>query len=124
MFSRSSAMSACYVEETPAAQAERFAFCAGELLRRFADQFPVEVVLGLGERHALGGDDLRGIRIAGANIQAATTSSVQTLKLSSVFGPNVLDSATSQASRPRAINTRPMRGVLLRASKMYQRSPR
>jgi hypothetical protein len=40
-----------------------------------------------------------------------------------VFGPKVLDSATSQASRPRAISTRPMRGVLLRASKVYQRSP-
>ncbi len=40
----------------------------------------------------------------------AATSSVQTLKLSSLFGPKVLDSATSQASRPRAISTRPMRG--------------
>jgi hypothetical protein len=40
-----------------------------------------------------------------------------------VFGPNVLESATSDASRPRAISTRPMRGVLLRASNVYQRSP-
>ena len=30
----------------------------------------------------------------------------------------------SQASRPRAISPRPMRGVLFRASKVYQRSPR
>jgi hypothetical protein len=51
------------------------------------------------------------------------TTSHHTLKDSSVFGPKVLDSATSQASRPRAISTRPMRGVLLRASKVYQRSP-
>ena len=56
--------------------------------------------------------------------QAGTTSSLQTLKLCSVFGPKVLARATSQASRPRASSTRPMRGVLLRASKVYQRSPR
>ena len=48
------------------------------------------------------------------------TSSVQTLKLFRVLGPKVLLMATSAASRPRAINTRPMRGVLLRASKVYQ----
>ena len=56
--------------------------------------------------------------------QAKATSSAQTLKRCSVLGPKVLASATSQASRPRAISTRPMRGVLLRASKVYQRSPR
>ena len=55
---------------------------------------------------------------------AAGTSSVQTLKLASVLGPKVLLSATSAASRPRAISTRPMRGVLLRASKVYQRPSR
>ena len=32
--------------------------------------------------------------------------------------------ATSAASRPRAISTRPMRGTLWRASKVYQRPPR
>ena len=42
------------------------------------------------------------------------TSSVQTLKLCSVFGPKVVLIATSAASRPRAIRMRPMRGVLLR----------
>src|SRR5580693_4905607 len=35
-------------------------------------------------------------------------SSVQTLKLSRKFGPNEVTMATSDASRPRAINTRPM----------------
>src|SRR5512132_1404946 len=37
-----------------------------------------------------------------------STSSVQTLKLVSVFGPKVVLIATSAASRPRAISTRPM----------------
>ena len=54
----------------------------------------------------------------------ARTSSVQTLKLVKVLGPNVLLIATSAASRPRAISTLPMRGVLLRASKVYQRPSR
>src|ERR1700737_591402 len=52
--------------------------------------------------------------------QLARTSSVHTLKLVSVLGPNVLLIATSEASRPRATNTLPMRGVLLRASKVCQ----
>src|SRR5205085_5589671 len=51
--------------------------------------------------------------------QGAATSSVHTLKLLSVFGPKVVVIATSAASRPRASSTRPMRGMLLRASKMY-----
>jgi hypothetical protein len=37
------------------------------------------------------------------------------------LGPNVIAIATSAASRPRAISTRPMRGVLLRGSKVCQR---
>ncbi len=49
-----------------------------------------------------------------------TTSSVQTLKLDSVLRPNVLLIATSAASRPRAMRTRPMRGTLLRGSNVYQ----
>ena len=52
------------------------------------------------------------------------TSSVQTLKLVSVLGPNVWAMGTSAASRPWPIRMRPMRGVLLRASKVYQRPPR
>jgi hypothetical protein len=46
--------------------------------------------------------------------QPARTSSVHTLKLVSVFGPNVLLMATSEASRPRAINTLPMPYVVAR----------
>jgi len=56
--------------------------------------------------------------------QPARTSSVHTLKLFNVLGPNVVLIATSEASRPRAINTLPMRGVLLRASKVCQCPPR
>src|SRR5712692_5426383 len=55
---------------------------------------------------------------------ADATSSVQTLKLTSVLGPNVVVMATSIASRPLAISTRPIRGTLFRASKVYQRPPR
>ena len=61
---------------------------------------------------------------AAAHRPAPSTSSVQTLKLFRVLGPNVLLIATSAASRPRAISTRPIRGTLLRASKVYQRPPR
>jgi len=56
--------------------------------------------------------------------QPVTTSSVQTLKLTSVLGPNVVAMATSIASRPLAIRTRPIRGTLLRGSNVYQRPPR
>ena len=56
--------------------------------------------------------------------QAPRTSSVHTLKLVKVLGPNVLLIATSEASRPRAISTLPIRGVLLRASNVYQRPSR
>ena len=55
---------------------------------------------------------------------ADCTSSVQTLKLTSVLAPNVVLIATSIASRPLAISTRPIRGTLLRGSKVYQRPPR
>ena len=46
-----------------------------------------------------------------------------TSNLSSFVGPKVLLIATSAASRPRAINTRPFRGTLLRASKVCQLPP-
>src|SRR5688500_7489896 len=48
------------------------------------------------------------------------TSSVRTLKLFRILGPNELVMGTSAASRPRAINTRPMRGIPLRGSNVYQ----
>jgi hypothetical protein len=53
-------------------------------------------------------------------IHPARTSSVHSLKLSKVLGPNVLLIATSGASRPRAMSTLPMRGVLLRARFLYR----
>ena len=55
---------------------------------------------------------------------ADVTSSVITLKPASVQGPKEVTIATSVASRPRAIRMRPMRGTLLRGSKVYQRPPR
>src|SRR5689334_21820963 len=56
-------------------------------------------------------------------IAHATISSVHTLKLTSVFGPNVWVIGTSEASRPRAIRMRPIRGTLLRGSNVCQRPP-
>jgi hypothetical protein len=53
----------------------------------------------------------------------SATSSVHTLKPTSVFGPNVWVIGTSQASRPWAIRMRPIRGSLLRGSKVCQRPP-
>jgi uncharacterized protein (DUF2235 family) len=54
----------------------------------------------------------------------ATTSSVTTLNPASRAAPKLVDSATSVASRPRAMSTRPIRGLLWRASKVYQRPSR
>jgi hypothetical protein len=54
----------------------------------------------------------------------ALISSVHTLKLSSIEGPKLVVSATSAASLPLAIRMRPMRGILLRGSKVYHPSPR
>ena len=55
---------------------------------------------------------------------ALATSSVHTRKISRVFGPNVVASATSVASRPRAMSTRPMRGTLFRGSNVCHAPPR
>jgi hypothetical protein len=55
---------------------------------------------------------------------ADVTSSVITLKPASVHRPNEVTIATSVASRPRAIRMRPMRGLLWRASNVYQPPPR
>jgi len=54
-----------------------------------------------------------------AHATAAVTSSVNTVNCVSVAPPNDVVSATSTASRPRAITTRPMRGRLCRASITY-----
>jgi hypothetical protein len=55
---------------------------------------------------------------------ADVTSSVNTLKLDNWLGPKEVTIATSVASRPFAIKIRPMRGLLWRASNVYQRPPR
>ena len=60
---------------------------------------------------------------AGTMAPLSVISSVQMLKLSSVLGPNVVTIATSAASRPRAISTRPILGTLFRGSKMYHPPP-
>ena len=59
-----------------------------------------------------------------SGIQAVTTSSVITLNSASRVCPKLVDRATSVASRPRAIRMRPMRGLLWRASNVYQRPSR
>ena len=55
---------------------------------------------------------------------ASSTSSVTTVKRASCATPNAVEMATSAASRPRAITTRPMRGWLWRASKVNHRPSR
>jgi len=63
-------------------------------------------------------------RPAAPRPQLATTSSVTTLNPASRVSPKLVESATSVASRPRAMRMRPMRGLLWRASKVYQRPSR
>src|ERR1700722_216900 len=65
----------------------------------------------------------KGHQALAPGIWSIGTSSVQTLKLSRMFGPKVVAIATSNASRPRAIRTRPTRGTLLRGSNVCQRPP-
>jgi hypothetical protein len=68
---------------------------------------------------------LRHHPAVGDYYSAATgSSSVTTLKPASLAGPKLVESATSVASRPRAMSTRPIRGLLWRASKVYQRPSR
>src|SRR5208282_5759774 len=54
---------------------------------------------------------------------AWTSSSAWTTIDSSSGPPNVVAIATSSASRPRPITIRPLRRMLLRGSKVHQRSP-
>src|ERR1700722_8837237 len=62
------------------------------------------------------------VRTQGWMIRHHANSSVHTLKLTSVFGPKVWVIGTSEASRPCAISTRPIRGTLLRGSKVCHRA--
>src|ERR1035441_441729 len=93
-------------------------FARAEQHAMFAEADGLTVTVDGGVAHCQKGHQSAVLRISPSGI-----SSVQTLKLSSVLGPNVVAIATSDASRPRAIRTRPMRGTLLRGSKMCQRPP-
>src|ERR1043165_5797870 len=57
-------------------------------------------------------------------ISHAGISSLMMKNFFSFALPKFVVSATSAASRPRAMTMRPMRGTLCRASKVYQRPPR
>src|SRR4030095_10784719 len=100
------------------------------------DQSQVMTLAGAEHHAVLAQPDRVGVTVDGAVphcdnrhqapasvIWPAETSSVQTLKLSSVLGPKVVAIATSHASRPRAIRTRPTRGTLLRGSKVCHSAP-
>src|SRR6202012_2117074 len=54
----------------------------------------------------------------------SVTSSLTTTNFFKFADPNAVVSATSAASRPVAISTRPIRGTLCRASIVHQRPPR
>src|SRR3984893_15745876 len=72
----------------------------------------------------LTGSQPRSTRLQTRHAGPSGISSVQTRKLERVLGPNVVVIATSAASRPRASNTLPIRGTLLRASNVYHCPPR
>src|SRR5688500_9032449 len=55
--------------------------------------------------------------------RSAVISSDQTTNFASRAEPKAVESAQSTASRPRPMTTRPTRGVLCRASNVYQRPP-
>jgi hypothetical protein len=60
----------------------------------------------------------------GLRTNVSATSSAQTSMVINCVGPKLVMVAVSTASRPWAIRMRPMRGVLWRASNVYQRPPR
>src|SRR5690242_6699008 len=102
--------------------------------RRWLDVEPrpqqPEIVAGAGPEHHAVLAEVHRLRVRvggdvpdGQEPHGVSASSAQTVNSLSVLGPNVLLIATSVASRPRAISTRPMRGVLLRASKVCHLPP-
>ena len=94
-----------------------------EITRQVCAQLGVTIIKGVlsgGRRAAARRQGLRRRR----KRHYVGTSSVCTLKSTRVHGPKVVAIATSVASRPRATRIRPMRGVLLRASKLYHRPSR
>ena len=91
-------------------------FARAEQHAMFPEADGLTVTIDGGVAHCQKGHQSAVLRTSPSGI-----SSVQTLKLSSVLGPNVVAIATSHASRPRAIRTRPMRRTLLRGSNICQR---
>jgi hypothetical protein len=65
------------------------------------------------------GSSDENVGAAGQAISSVTTSNRESLAV-----PNDVVIATSVASMPVPISTRPMRGILCRASRVHQRSPR
>jgi hypothetical protein len=88
-------------------------------------QRPFQPIFPLSPKSSLAGwlDELSA-RLQPRHAGPSGISSVQTRKLERVLGPNVVVIATSAASRPRASNTLPIRGTLLRASNVYHCPPR
>ena len=87
----------------------------------------VTIYLGVdGTKFADGKQQYPGVKalVAQPPWVARGTSSVSTINCSNLFAPNAVVIATSTASRPRVIRTRPMRGVLWRGSNICQRPPR
>src|SRR5215218_5944230 len=81
-------------------------------------EIPGDVAIELGRRQAEPAVARRE-QARGLLERAHGSSRVVTLKPASVHAPKLVESATSVASRPRAIRMRPMRGMLCRASKRY-----
>ena len=92
-----------------------------------ADRFRILVAEGLAQevRRPPGGNPVdRGGLDRHQPSCPAESGSAQTAMDRNTAGPNVVSMATSRASRPRPISTRPTRRSLLRGSNVHQRSPR
>src|SRR5207248_410386 len=87
------------------------------------DRLRILVAEGLAQpvRRAARGRPIDGRWICGHHEALAT--SAQTVMERNVAGPKVVIIATSRASRPRPMSTRPTRRALLRGSNVHQRSP-
>ena len=77
-----------------------------------------------GGRPAVNADEHVRWPVIGTEARQAVLAVLDRGVLSGQFAPEVVFAiATSDASRPRAMRTRPIRGMLLRGSKVYQPSP-
>jgi len=96
----------------------------GDVLPDASTMQAIAADVGDGTFHGRCVTSLAVTSVARSASRRQATSSVQTLKLTSVFGPKVWVIGTSAASRPCAIRIRPILGTLLRGSKVCQRPPR